>query len=55
MAESSGKIWSMILIGKKKVFGPALCGGSVPGLALNQAWPLKFMLVFVFYETFKWL
>ena len=32
MAESSAKIWSIILVGENKVLDPELCGGSVPGL-----------------------
>ena len=48
MPESSVEIWGMIW-GKIKPLTQHLVGG------LTQAWLLKSMLVFVFYEAFKWL
>ena len=49
MPDSSVEIWAMILMGKNKALDPAHCRGSDPGLAP------EIMLVFILYETFKWL
>ena len=46
MAESSAKIWSIILVGENKVLDPELCGGLVPGLVPE-------IYVSFFYDTFK--
>ena len=47
MAESSVKIWGMILMGYNKDLGPELCGRSVPDLAP------EIYVSFLFCVTFK--
>ena len=49
MAESLVKLWSMITMVYNKVLDPALCGGSVAGLAP------EIYVIFLFYDTFKLL
>ena len=49
MPESSVENWGMILWGKIQPLTQHFVGG------LTQVWPVKFMLIFVFYETFRWL
>ena len=47
MSESLKAMWDMILLGKVKPMTQHFAGG------LTQVWPLKFMLIFVFHETFQ--
>ena len=47
MAEFLVKIWSMIIIVYNKILDPALCGGSVAGLAP------EIYVSFLFHDKFK--